>query len=125
MLLTLTTAVAGSSCTVLVREQRRTLNLLDGHLTPSGEVARALLLPVSVPVGLVGLASDMVVVNPVLAVDDAWGDTIELLWTPTEDESGLRRATVAPLAAIATPFVFVGDWLGRCLFPIDPREVTP
>ncbi|MCR9247854.1 MAG: hypothetical protein NXI31_22730 [bacterium] len=111
-----------SGCTVFDDDHRRTLNWLDESLTPESAGTRYALLPVAVPVGVVGLASDMLVVNPVLAIDDAWGDTVELLWTPDEDSSNLRRVLVAPFTALATPVVFAGDWLARCLFPIDPRE---
>ena len=117
----LAAALPCGACTVFDSDQRRTLDWLDESLTPSSAAARGALLPVAVPVGLLGLGSDMLVVNPVLAVDDAWGDTVELLWTPTADETNLRRALVAPFAALATPLVFAGDWLGRCLFPFDPR----
>ena len=44
----------------------------------------------------------------------------ELLWT-AENETSLRKVLFAPLAGLATPFVFVGDWLGRATWPIDPR----
>lgn len=117
-------ALAGlaAGCTVFDSDQRRTLDWLDESITPPSDGARYALLPVAIPVGLVGLASDMLVVNPVMSIDDAWGDTVELLWTPDPEETALRRALVAPLAAIATPVVFAGDWLGRCLFPIDPRD---
>ncbi|GAB4150150.1 MAG: hypothetical protein Fur0037_18620 [Planctomycetota bacterium] len=29
---------------------------------------------------------------------------------------------VAPFAAIATPFVLAGDWVGRWLLPIEKRD---
>ena len=110
-----------SGCTAFDSDHRRTLDWLDRTFTPSSSGARAALLPVAIPVGLVGLATDAVIVNPVMAIDDAWGDTVELLWTP-EDETPLRRALIAPLAALATPVVFASDWLWRCLWPIDPRD---
>ena len=79
------------------------------------------MLPLAIPVGVGGLVTDAVLVNPVLCIDDAWGDTVELLWS-SEDESNMRRALFAPLAAVATPFVFAGDWFWRSLWPIEPRQ---
>ena len=69
----------------------------------------------------VGLATDAVIVHPVFSIDDAWGDTVELLWSP-RDESSLRQALFAPVAAIATPVVFATDWVWRSLWAIDPRD---
>ena len=122
-------AAAGSfvglfaACTA-VRDHRHTLDWLDATLTPTSPTARGLLLPVAIPVGCVGLLADVLLVNPVLAIDDAWGDTTDLLWT-SQEESVLRRVLFTPIAAVATPFVFAGDWLGRSLLPLEPRREAP
>lgn len=111
----------GGGCTAVRKDSRRTLDSLDANLTPASPTARAVLLPVAIPVGFGGLLTDTLLVNPAFAIDDAWLDTVDLLWTP-RDESPLRRALFTPLAALATPVVFAGDWLGRCVFPIAPRQ---
>lgn len=80
-------------CTTMRDDSRRTLDALDRNLTPSSPVARGLLLPVAIPVGLGGLLCDTVVVNPVCALDDAWLDTTDLLWT-SRDESMLATHAV-------------------------------
>lgn len=107
---------------------RRTLDLCDANLAPAPEstTTRGLLLPVAVPFGFVAGVVDTVAVNPVCAIDDAWLDTVDLLWR-SRDESALRRTLFVPLAALVTPIVFGGDWLGRCVFPIPPRmdEIAP
>jgi hypothetical protein len=103
------------------RDNRRTLNALDASLTPESAAARWAAAPVALPTGLVALAVDAVVVHPACSIDDAWGDTVEWLWTPDPDESRFRRAVLLPLVTLATPPVFVGDWLGRALFAIPPR----
>jgi hypothetical protein len=103
------------------RDSRRTLHLLDENLTPASPTARQLALPLAIPVGFAALVVDSVLVNPVCAIDDAWGDTVELLWTP-RGESALRRTVFTPLAATATPLVFAGDWLLRSLLPLPPRQ---
>jgi len=113
-------AVLFAGCTTMRDDSRRTVDWLDGNLTPESPVARGALLPLAIPVGFLGLVTDTVVVNPACAVDDAWGDTVELLWTSRE-ESPLRRALITPLAAVATPFVFAGEWLWRSIVPEEPR----
>lgn len=110
-----------AGCTTVRDDSRRTADWLDASLTPESNGARMALLPLAIPVGLGALAADTAVVNPVYAVDDAWGDTVELLWTSRE-ESSLRRALFTPLAALATPFVFGSDWLWRCVVPTAPRR---
>lgn len=111
---------AASGCTTWRDDGRRTLDLLDANLTPGSPVARGLLLPVAIPLGFAGLVCDTVVVNPVCAIDDAWLDTTDLLWT-WRDESMLRRTLFTPFAALATPVVFGVDWLWRSLVPLAPR----
>ncbi len=119
-LLTLTGALLGS-CAVFEQENRVTLNALDEQFTPDSSTARWALAPLALPVGLVGAATDIVLVHPARVVDDAWGDTVELLWTPGS-ESRFRRAVMLPLVTVATPFVFLGDWLWRAAFAVPPRE---
>jgi hypothetical protein len=64
---------------------------------------------------------DLALVHPAASVDDAWLDTVDLLWR-SKEESRFRRAMFVPLAALATPIVFVTDWSFRILFPIPERE---
>ena len=111
-----------SSCAFFEEENRRTLNAMDADLAPSSTAARWALAPVMLPAGALGLAADVLVVHPATAIDDAWADTVEWLWTPAEDESRFRRAVMVPLVTLATPLVFASDWLGRSLFALDPRE---
>jgi hypothetical protein len=112
-------ALAG--CAQVKEENRRTLNALDAAATPQSEAGRWALSPVALPVGIVALVTDMLVVHPACSLDDAWGDTVQLLWTP-RDESRFRRAVLLPLVTLATPLVFAGDWVGRALLPLPPRE---
>ena len=108
-------------CSLVRSENRRTLNLLDENLAPVATGWKVALAPVAFPVGVAGFAADLAVVHPIATIDDAWLDTRDLLWTP-RDESPLRRTLFVPVALVATPFVFVGDWFGRWLLPIQNRE---
>ena len=111
-----------AGCAVAAEENRRTLNAMDRSLTPGSEAERWALAPVALPAGLVGLVADALVVHPTTTLDAAWGDTVEMLWTPAEDESRLRRAVFTPFSALLTPFVFVGDAVWRSMFVITPRD---
>jgi len=111
----------GAACSMFRTDNRRTLNLLDRELAPEDTAAKVALAPLALPAGIAAFATDLAVVHPIATIDDAWNDTEELLWH-SEDESALRRALVVPLAAVATPFVFAGDWFGRWLLPITSEE---
>ena len=115
-------ALAGS-CSMFRTDNRRSLNWLDETFTPGSTGAKVALAPVAFPVGVLGFAADLAIVHPVATIDDAWDDTERLLWQ-SKDESALRRALFVPFAALATPFVFTGDWIGRWLLPIDSGAKT-
>jgi len=108
-------------CAILAEDNRRLLNGMDASLSPPTPAGRAALAPLALPAGLLAGVLDAVVIHPVTAADEAWGDTVELLWTP-EDESRLRRAVLTPFMAAATPPVLAGSWLRRSLAPITPRD---
>lgn len=100
-----------ASCAVMERENRQTLNSMDERWAPTTTAGRWAAAPAAFPAAIVGLLVDALVVNPSLAFDDAWVDTVDWLWTPDPDESRFRRAIIVPLAAVATPFVYLGDWI--------------
>lgn len=110
-----------AGCSMSERANRRTLNALDEHVAPESDGARWAWAPVGLPMAFVAWGVDFLVVHPACSIDDAWGDTVEWLWT-SHGETRFRRAVFIPLAALATPFVFVGDWVGRWILDIDPRE---
>lgn len=114
-------ALLASACAVAEPTNRRTLNAMDAHLAPGSTGARWAALPLTLPAGVLGLAADAIVVHPCCVLDDAWGDTVEYLWRPRE-ESRFRRAAMVPLRAVATPLVFLGDWLTRATFAVPPRQ---
>ncbi len=107
-------------CAVFLPENRRTLNALDEHIAPTSTAGRWAAAPVTFPAGVVAFVLDVVVVHPATVIDDAWGDTVELLWEPRA-ETRFRRAVLLPLVTLATPLVFVGDFLGRAALAIPPR----
>lgn len=108
-------------CAIFEPENRRLLELLDADLAPPPGAAAIALTPVTLPVGVVALAADMVVVHPVASIDDAWLDTRDVLWHST-DETSFRKVVMAPVSVLLTPVIFTGDWLGRSLFAIPARK---
>ena len=114
---------AWSSCAFLRPENRRTLNYLDANLAPQSATARILLSPVALPVGVAAGAADAVVVHPLTQVDEAWRDTLDVLWD-YDQSSAFRQVLLTPLSVLATPLVFGGDWLCRAVFDLGGAEVV-
>jgi hypothetical protein len=117
-LVLLSLALLAGSCSMFRGNNRRTLNWLDESFTPVSTGGKIALAPVAFPIGVFGFAADLAIVHPAATIDDAWSDTEHLLWQ-ADDESALRRALFVPVAVLATPFVFAGDWIGRWFLPID------
>ena len=115
--------VASSSCAFLNPDSRRTLNYLDANLAPQSATARVLLSPVALPVGVAAGVADAVVVHPLTQVDEAWRDTLDVLWD-YDQGSAFRQVLLTPLSALATPLVFAGDWLCRAVFDLGGAEVV-
>jgi hypothetical protein len=105
-------------CAFADRDNRRTLNYLDAHAAPTSAAARWALSPVALPAAIGAGALDAVVVHPATQFDDAWRDTVELLWD-YERDSSFRAVLLTPLSAVATPVVYSGDWLLRSVFDVD------
>jgi len=114
-------ALGLSGCAVFDEPNRPLLDLLDENVAPSSTAGRWLAAPVALPVAAVAVTVDAVVVRPATQIDDAWGDTVELLWEPG-DQTPFRRVVVAPVMALATPVVFASDWLVRSMFMVPDRR---
>ena len=115
-------AVALGGCAWSNRDNRPVWNAFEEHLVPEDDVAFAATLPLTVPGGLVAILVDSFVVHPVQVVDDAAGDARDV-WNNMEwrEQYYTELATLLPRAA-GTPIVFVGSFLGRSMFDIDPHE---
>lgn len=111
------------ACAMGNGDRRLLLNHLDAEWAPESNAGRWLLAPVALPVGVVAFATDAVVVHPATQVDDAWGDTVEALWT-FDHGSRFRNALVTPLSAVATPVVFPVVWIWRSVFDVRDRRVV-
>ncbi len=104
-------------CAFAERDNRRTLNYLDAHVAPKSAAARWALSPVALPAAIGAGALDAAVVHPATQFDDAWRDTVDLLWD-YERDSSFRAVLLTPLSAVATPVVYCGDWLLRSAFDV-------
>lgn len=107
-----------SGCALVKKDNRRLLNALDAGIAPESTAARVALAPLVLPLGLLAAAGDQLFVHPATVVDDAWRDTVDVLWT-SRGETPFKRALLLPLVTIATPPFYLGDFLMRSMFPMD------
>ncbi|MEC8653284.1 MAG: hypothetical protein VXY92_12065 [Planctomycetota bacterium] len=114
---------AWSSCAFMRPENRRALNYLDANLAPQSATARVVLSPVALPVGVAAGVADAVVVHPLTQADEAWRDTLDVLWD-YDQSSSFRQVLLTPLSVLATPLVFAGDWCCRAVFDLGGAEVV-
>lgn len=110
--------MAATSCAMGNGDRRRLLNYLDANWAPSSTTGRWLASPVALPVGIVAGATDAVVLHPLAQIDDAWVDTVDVVWDfgPSTD---FRTVLLTPLSAVATPVVFGVTWVWRSIFDVS------
>lgn len=107
-----------TSCALGNSDRRRALNYLDANWAPSSTTGRWLAAPVALPVGIVAGAIDAIVLHPLSQIDDAWVDTVDVVWD-FDDNTEFRTVLLVPLSAVATPVVFGVTWLFRAVFDFD------
>lgn len=122
VLLLLLLGASSTSCAIVEKNNRPVLEWMDDTLAPGSSTGRVLLAPLILPIGLVGAATDAVIVRPATSFDDAYHDTADLLWD-FEIESRFWKILHAPLATIASPIVYAGSFTARCLFPVDDNPI--
>lgn len=116
--------LANSSCAWTNRDNRPVWNAFEENLVPDNGTAFALTLPLTIPAGLVAIATDTFVVHPIAVVDDALDDTADL-WRDIDWEKHYYTSLGAlPFRALATPGVFVVSFLGRSAFDVDPHRTS-
>ena len=106
-----------ASCAVENHERRKLLNYLDANWAPSSTSGRWLASPIALPVGVLAGATDAVVLHPSSQIDDAWVDTVDVVWD-FGASTDFRTVLLTPLSAVATPVVFVATWSWRAVFDV-------
>lgn len=107
-----------TSCALANGDRRRALNYLDANWAPSTTTGRWLAAPIALPIGIVAGATDAIVLHPLSQIDDAWLDTVDVVWD-FDDSTEFRTVLLVPLSAVATPVVFGVTWLFRAVFDFD------
>lgn len=122
LLLACLLVAALQGCAFMNRDNTPALNMVEEQLWPEATGWRIAVFPVVFPVGLVAVIVDAMVIHPATVIDDAAGDTGDVLWDNWEwDDHYVTECTILPWRAVVTPFVFIGDFLGRSFFDIPTR----
>jgi hypothetical protein len=122
LLLVVLLAFSLSGCAFLNRDNTPALNFVENNLWPEKTGWKIAVSPVVVPLGLVAVVTDAVVIHPVSVIDDAAGDTGDVLWKNFKwDKKYITACTSIPWRGIATPPFFIGNFLGRSMFDIPSR----
>jgi hypothetical protein len=104
-------------CAVLSEKHRFVARYLDENLAPTNTPAKALLSPVAIPVGVVALAVDGLVINPVVNVPQALDDASFVF--KDVPSAGILEIFVFPMRIVTFPVVFLGSEVGRCCVPFE------
>ena len=112
-----------ASCAIGNQDRRLLLNYLDESWTPPTATGRWLAAPVALPVGFCAGVTDAVLLHPLSQIDDAWVDTVDVVWD-FGDSTDFRTVLLTPLSAVATPIVFGVTWLWRSVFDIDDSVIA-
>lgn len=108
---------SSAGCTIVEKDNRRTLNYLDKHVKFESTGAKIAAAPIFIPVGLVAVITDAVIVNPAIALPKAYDDTLDIWRNP--EGSDFRQMMLFVPKVVVTPIFFVLDWGARILIPFS------
>lgn len=111
-----------SGCAFLNRDNTPALNFVEKNLWPEKTGWKIVSSPIVVPLGLVAVVTDAVVIHPISVIDDAAGDTSDVLWKKFHwDKKYVTACASIPWRGIATPPFFIGNFLSRSMFDVPSR----
>ncbi|WP_156825348.1 hypothetical protein [Leptospira yanagawae] len=104
-----------SHCAIMHKNNRRITNVLDNHFTPETTTGKVLMSPVAIPVGTISLLTDTFLLQPVIAIPMALGDTITYIW---QNPSGgiLTQSFLFVPKLVMTPIAFSFLWIKHAFF---------
>jgi hypothetical protein len=106
-------------CAVTRFDHMATTNWMDRTIVPDNRTAQWAMTPLLIPLCVGTLAVDNLLVAPAVHAPSAYGDAEEFF---TASVGGYyTEMGVLPFRAAITPIVFVGSWMGRTFFAIEPR----
>ncbi len=124
--LLLLTCILSTGCAMNNRNHLSTTNWVDRTIVPENKVAQWVMTPVWIPICFVTFTIDNVIICPIVSLPSAYEDTESFL-NAYDEVSNLSEGDLYaewgfyPAKVVFSPLVFIGDWIGRGLFAVDPR----
>jgi len=115
-------ALVLGGCAWANRDNRPVWNAFEENLVPDGDAAFYATLPLTVPGGIVAILLDTFIVHPATVADDAWHDAGDVWDDMNWSEEYYTEMVRLPLRAVFSPIAFVGSFLGRSMFDIEPHR---
>lgn len=69
-----------NDCAFMDKKNRRITTQLDESMAPESDLGKTLMAPIAIPVGAGSLLTDALVLQPLVAIPMALGDTIDFIW---------------------------------------------
>jgi len=109
-----------SGCAVSSMNHMALTNLVDRTLVPDDRTVQWVMTPLLIPVCIVTLTIDNFIIAPAVHLPSAYLDTIDF-WKASVG-GYYTEMGVLPFRVLLTPVVFFGDWLGRTVLALSPRN---
>jgi hypothetical protein len=114
--LALAAAALFPGCAVIEKDNRHLTKAVGEILVPEGTTLKVATSPVWVTAGIVTLAADGLVLNPVFKAPDALDDSLTWSFMGFATFWPAEIVLIVP-RAVAVPVIFVGSEIARCSIP--------
>jgi len=114
--LALAAAALFPGCAVIEKDNRHLTKAVGEVLVPEGTTLKVVTSPVWVTAGIVTLAADGLVLNPVFKAPDALDDSLTWSFMGFATFWPAEIVLIVP-RAVAVPVIFVGSEIARCSIP--------
>ena len=110
----------GAGCASTNFDHMATTNWMDRTIVPDNKVGQWAMTPLLVPLCVGTLAVDNFIVAPAVHLASAFADAGD--WWNGEVGGYYTEMGVLPIRVALTPVIFLGSWLGRSFFSIEPES---
>lgn len=114
--LALAAAALFPGCAVIEKDNRHLTKAVGETLVPEGATLKVVTSPVWVTAGIVTLAADGLILNPVYKAPDALDDSLTWSFMGFATFWPAEIVLIVP-RAVAVPVIFVGSEIARCSIP--------
>ncbi len=118
------TLAAVTQCAAFNRKNTPLVAAIETHLVPDSTPAKVAVFPLILPLGIVAGLIDVFIIHPISVIPDATRDVRRWIWRPQSKSGYVTIIGSIPFKLLATPPVFLIDWLGRSAFDLSRSSRT-